>query len=38
MVSFNLQKQPYEIGTMIIPIFQLKTFKLWLRNNLGSHC
>lgn len=27
MVSFNLQKQPYEVGT-IIPIFQVKTFRL----------
>lgn len=38
MGSFNLPKQRCEGGTILFPIFQVKTLRLWFINNLGSHC
>lgn len=38
MVSFNLPTRRCEGGSIMIPIFQVKTCRLRFINNLGSHC
>lgn len=38
MVSFTLPKQRCEGGSVVIPLFQVKTFRLWFISNLGSEC